>query len=59
MAENYFTIAEAAAAARVSPRTVTYEVERGNLRCRRFGRAVRFAESDVANWLAGRDAVAA
>jgi excisionase family DNA binding protein len=48
---NYFTSAQVAAMANLSIRTVQYEVARGHLRRTKLGRAVRFAESDLTDWL--------
>ncbi len=47
----YLNTAQVAALANLSPRTIAYEVTRGHLRRTTIGRSVRFAESDVADWL--------
>lgn len=47
----YLTEAEVAAMARVTTRTVANEVNRGHLRRVKFGRSVRFADTDVREWL--------
>ena len=48
---KFYTPAQVAALANVSLRTVCYEVQRGNLRRTKIGRAARFAEADVLAWL--------
>jgi excisionase family DNA binding protein len=48
---NFYTLAQAAAMANVCPRTVSYEIERGNLHPTKIGRALRFSENDLTDWL--------
>ena len=51
MIEPYYTVDQVAARVAVNPETVRREVSKGQLRCIRFGRHMRFSESAVKEWL--------
>lgn len=52
------TIAQAAAKAQVSPKTIYRQIKRGNLRAKRIGRCVRILDADLNAWLESDEVVA-